>query len=283
MKVWPPAPPPIGIIEQDVRAALTEDVGRGDVTAQLIPARRRSSARVICREPAIFCGRAWAEETFRQLDPAVHFEWAVADGDKVLSGSELLRLHGPSRALLSGERSALKFLQCLSGDATLTRRYVDAVAHTRARILDTRKTIPGLRRAQKFAVLCGGGTNHRIGLFDAFLIKENHIAAAGSIATAVATARQLDARLLIEVEAESLAQVDEAIAAGAQRVLLDNFELEELRRAVALGGDQVELEASGGIDLTNIAAIAATGVDFISIGALTKNIRAIDLSMRLLV
>ena len=213
----------------------------------------------------------------------MHFEWAVADGDKVLPGSELLHLHGSSRALLSGERSALNFLQCLSGVATLTRRYVDAVAHTRARILDTRKTIPGLRRAQKFAVLCGGGTNHRIGLFDAFLIKENHIAAAGSIATAVATARQLDARLLIEVEAESLAQVDEAIAAGAQRVLLDNFELKELRRAVALGGGQVELEASGGIDLTNIVAIAATGVDFISIGALTKNIRAIDLSMRLLV
>ncbi len=276
-----PQPPRPGVIEQDVRSALAEDLGRGDVSAQLIPASRRSVAELISREAAIFCGSAWAEETFRQLDPAVSLDWTVADGDPIAPGDRLCRLHGPSRALLSGERCALNFIQILSAVATATRSYVDAVAHTRARILDTRKTIPGLRRAQKYAVACGGGYNHRFGLYDAFLIKENHIAAAGSIEAAVTAARHFGAELLIEVEVETLAQLEQTIAAGAGRVLLDNFNLEQLRRAVELAGGRVELEASGGIELSAVAAVAETGVDFISVGALTKNVRAVDLTMRL--
>ncbi len=276
-----PQPPRPGVIEQDVRSALAEDLGRGDVSAQLIPASRRSVAELISREAAIFCGSAWAEETFRQLDPAVSLDWTVADGDPIAPGDRLCRLHGPSRALLSGERCALNFIQILSAVATATRSYVDAVAHTRARILDTRKTIPGLRRAQKYAVACGGGHNHRFGLYDAFLIKENHIAAAGSIEAAVTAARHFGAELLIEVEVETLAQLEQTIAAGAGRVLLDNFNLEQLRRAVELAGGRVELEASGGIELSAVAAVAETGVDFISVGALTKNVRAVDLTMRL--
>lgn len=273
--------PPDAVIEQHVRAALVEDLGRGDISAQLIPARRRASAQIICREPATFCGRPWVTETYRQLNGSVTIEWFVGDGDTVAAGARLCRLDGPARALLSGERSALNFVQCLSATATLTRRYVDAVAHTAARILDTRKTIPGLRQAQKYAVACGGGTNHRSGLFDAFLIKENHIAAAGSIAAAVGAAREVGADVLIEVEIESLDQLEDAIAAGAQRVMLDNFDSADLRRAVALAGGRVELEASGGIDLRTVATVAETGVDFVSVGALTKNVRAIDLSMRL--
>ena len=269
------------IVEKNVRDALTEDVGSGDLTAALVP-DEVVNAHVITRESAVICGRRWFNETFRQIDPSISIEWMVEDGDLLDAEMVVCRLHGHARALLTAERTALNFLQSLSGTATLARRYADAVAHTRTRVLDTRKTIPGLRDAQKYAVTCGGCHNHRHGLYDAVLIKENHIRAAGSIAAVLTRARRENPPgTLIEIEAEDLDQLQQSINAGAERVLLDNFSPDQLRSAVSLAGKTVELEASGGIDLENIAAFAETGVDFISVGALTKHLRAIDLSLRI--
>jgi len=273
-------PPPAEAVAEDVDRALREDLGRGDCTAALIPAENRLQTRVICRERAVLCGRPWFDETFRQLDARVRIEWTARDGEIIDLNQEVCALEGPARPLLSGERTALNFLQTLSGTATCTRRYVDAVAGTGATILDTRKTLPGLRLAQKYAVRCGGGHNHRSGLFDAILIKENHIAAAGSITAAVTEARLRYPDLLLEVEVENLEQLEEALAAGAGRVLLDNFSLRGLREAVTRCGGRMELEASGGIDLHSVRAVAETGVDFISTGALTKSVQATDFSMR---
>jgi nicotinate-nucleotide pyrophosphorylase (carboxylating) len=268
-------------IDAVVSRALEEDLGRGDLTAALIPANRTMQAQVITRDDAVLCGQPWFDEVFRQLDRRVRVEWSVRDGDAIRADQLLCTLEGPARALLTGERTALNFLQTLSGTATVTRRYVEAVAGTRAVILDTRKTLPGLRTAQKYAVRCGGGENHRMGLYDAILIKENHIAAAGSVANAVRLSRlQSPTGVTVEVEVETLEQLREALVAGADRLLLDNFSLKRLREAVQESAGRARLEASGGITLDNIRAIAETGVDSISIGALTKHVRAVDLSMR---
>lgn len=268
-------------IREQVRRALIEDVGDGDLTANLIPEDARSEATVICREAATVCGRDWFNQVFAQLDESIQIDWRVADGDRVEPNQLLCVLTGPSRALLTGERSALNFLQTLSGTATLASRYAEAVAGTGVKVLDTRKTIPGLRKAQKYAVSCGGCHNHRIGLYDGVLIKENHIAAAGSIAKAVEQARHhAPAGIPVEVEVEDLNQVREALAAGADILLLDNMQPDTLREAVELNHGLARLEASGGITLENIRVIAETGVDFISIGELTKHLHAIDLSMR---
>jgi nicotinate-nucleotide pyrophosphorylase (carboxylating) len=271
-------------VSRCVATALQEDIGSGDLTAQLIPADRIARAAVITREDAVLCGTAWFDEVFRQIDPRVRVTWSVRDGDRVRADQQLCTLDGPARALLTGERTALNFLQSLAGTATVTRRYVDAVAGTKCRILDTRKTIPGLRIAQKYAVRCGGGTNHRIGLFDAILIKENHIAAAGSIANAVNEARRVASKVLLEVEVENLVELREALDARVDRILLDNFSLDELRAAAqttrAHANARTELEASGNMSLATLRAVAETGVDFISVGGLTKHVRAVDLSMR---
>lgn len=271
-------------VTRTVAAALAEDVGTGDLTAQLVPADKRSHATVITREEAVMCGRAWVDEVFRQVDPCVQITWSAADGDRVKPNQAIFAATGPARALLTGERNALNFLQTLSGVATITRKYVDAVAGTPCRILDTRKTIPGLRLAQKYAVRCGGGTNHRIGLFDAILVKENHIAAAGSIAAAVAAARKLNSNVLLEVEAENLDQLQQALDAQVDRILLDNFTHEDMRKAVSITRAHrnagITLEASGNMSLETVRAVAQTGVDFVSVGALTKHVRAVDLSMR---
>lgn len=275
-------------IEADVARALGEDLGDGDVTAALIDPDAEARAEVRCNEPAVLCGRAWLDEVFRQIDPAVVVEWRLDDGADVPAGEVVCRIRGRARSLLSGERTALNFLQTLSGTASSARRFARAVAGTRARILDTRKTLPGLRRAQKYAVRCGGASNHRHGLYDAFLIKENHVAAAGGIAEAVRRAAAQRAGLMIEVEVESLDELREALATDADRIMLDDFDLESMRRAVemrdahaaATGTRPKELEASGSVDETSLKAIAETGVDFISIGAMTKHVRAIDFSMR---
>ena len=277
------SPPPQAVVQSDVRRALEEDVGTGDCTAHLVPADRELRTRVICREHAVLAGRAWFDETFAQLDSAVSIDWRLEDGDRMAPDQEVCRMSGPARAILTGERTALNFLQSLSGTATRTRRYADAIAGTGAVVLDTRKTIPGLRLAQKYAVLCGGGSNHRIGLYDAILVKENHISAAGSITAAVEAARALYPELLLEVEVENLAQLDEAYRAGAQRVLLDNFPRERLIEAVAGYKGRIGLEASGGIELETIREVAETGVDFISTGDITKSVRAVDFSMRFVV
>ncbi|HEY6543380.1 MAG TPA: carboxylating nicotinate-nucleotide diphosphorylase [Dokdonella sp.] len=274
------ATPPPEAIARDVRAALAEDIGSGDVTADLLPVGAQARARVITRESAVLCGRAWFDECFRQLDPAVRIDWAAADGERVAAGALLCRVEGAARALVTAERSALNFLQALSGTATTTATYVDAVRGTRTVVLDTRKTLPGLRLAQKYAVRAGGGANHRIGLFDAVLVKENHIAACGSIAAAVARARELHPGVLVETEVETFAELREALEAGADRIMLDEFELHELAQAVAEVGGRVPLEVSGSVALDRVRAIAETGVDYVSIGALTKHVRAIDLSMR---
>ena len=275
------APPDAGIIREQVALALDEDLGSGDLTAALIPPKAIADVAVVCREPAVLCGTPWFDEVFRQLaGKRVAVEWRFADGDPVPADALVCTLSGETRALLSGERTALNYLQTLSGTATEARRYADAVAGTGVRVLDTRKTLPGLRLQQKYAVLCGGCFNHRIGLYDAILIKENHIAAAGSITAALASARSRSPGVEIEVEVEDLEQLREALAAGARRVLLDNFPIERLRAAVDLNGGRARLEASGNIGLENIREVAETGVDDISIGALTKNLRAIDLSMR---
>jgi nicotinate-nucleotide pyrophosphorylase (carboxylating) len=277
-----PTPPSAEPIREQVRIALAEDLGDGDRTAALIPADRQARARVISREAAVLCGTPWFDEVFRQLDPGIRVYWQAADGDRVNPGDTLCELTGPARALLSGERTALNYLQTLSGTATLARRHADAVAGTGARILDTRKTLPGLRLQQKYAVACGGGHNHRIGLYDAILIKENHIAAAGSIAAALDAARKAAPGLEIEIEVEDLDQLEQAIAAGARRVLLDNFDLDGMRQAVALSAGRARLEASGNMTLERLRAVAETGVDDISIGGLTKHVTAVDLSMRFL-
>jgi nicotinate-nucleotide pyrophosphorylase (carboxylating) len=273
-------------IADTVRRALAEDVGDGDLTAALVPADARAEATIVARENAILCGTGWVDEVFRQLDPAVQIAWSVADGARIVAGQVLCRLSGPARPLLTGERTALNFLQTLSGTATVARRYADAVAGTRCRILDTRKTIPGLRDAQKYAVRCGGCTNHRMGLFDGILVKENHILAAGGIAPAVRAARGVaqaaPRRVPVEIEVESLDEVREALDAGADLLLLDDFSLADMRAAVAIARARgnVQLEASGGIALEALRAVAETGVDFISVGSLTKHVRAVDLSMR---
>lgn len=276
----PPLPPSAEIADS-VRRALAEDVGTGDLTAALLPTGVGAQAGVITREDAVIAGCAWFDEVYRQVDTAVRVTWLADDGDAVPAGRTLCRLQGSARALLTGERSALNFLQTLSGTATRTRPYAEAIRGTRAVLLDTRKTIPGLRRAQKYAVLCGGGANHRLGLYDGILIKENHILAAGSIRAALDTARATaPAGVMIEVEVENLAQLKEALAADATHILLDNFDLAGMRAAVAATAGRAKLEASGGITLAGIRAIAETGVDFISTGDITKNVKAVDLSMR---
>ena len=272
--------PPAEVVSGDVARALHEDLGDGDKTVQLIPPHAVLETRVISREPAVLSGRPWFDETFRQLDHAVQVAWQVRDGDAIHENQQVCGLRGPARAILSGERTALNFLQTLSGTATQARCYVEAVAGTGCIILDTRKTLPGLRLAQKYAVRCGGARNHRVGLFDAILIKENHIAAAGSISAAVRRALEQGQGLLLEVEVENLEQLEEALRAGAQRALLDNFSLAELGTAVERYKGRVELEASGGITLESVRAIAATGVDFISVGGITKSVQATDFSMR---
>jgi nicotinate-nucleotide pyrophosphorylase (carboxylating) len=270
------------VITENVAAALREDVGSGDLTAGLIPAHQQARARIITREAAVVAGTAWVDEVFRVLDPAVEVRWQVADGERVAPDQVLFELQGPARALLTGERSALNFLQLLSGTATRCRHYADLVQDTAVRLLDTRKTLPGLRRAQKYAVTCGGCYNHRIGLFDAFLIKENHIAACGGITQAVATARQLAPGRPVEVEVENLQELEQALTAGADIVMLDELSLADMRTAVALTAGQAKLEASGGVNQDTLLGIAQTGVDYISIGTLTKDVKAVDLSMRIL-
>ena len=269
------------LISRQVALALQEDLGEGDLTAGLIDADASSRVEILCRESAVLCGCDWFDEAFRLLDEAVRIDWMVRDGDRLQPGQTLCRLQGNTRSLLSGERTALNYLQTLSGTATLARRYADAVSGTGARVLDTRKTLPGLRLQQKYAVTCGGCHNHRIGLFDAILIKENHIHAAGSAAQALQAARESAPEGVgIEIEVESLEQLSEVLEAGATRVLLDNFDLERLRQAVALNAGRARLEASGNVNLETIRGIAETGVDDISVGALTKDVKAVDLSMR---
>ncbi|MGB8713470.1 MAG: carboxylating nicotinate-nucleotide diphosphorylase [Onishia taeanensis] len=261
---------------------LAEDVGPGDITAQLIPERQWATARVITREDAVLCGVAFVDELFRRLDSRVTLNWQHADGDRLAAGDTLLELEGPARSLLTGERAALNLLQTLSGTATRTRAYVDLIEDTGVRLLDTRKTLPGLRLAQKYAVTCGGGYNHRVGLYDAFLIKENHIAACGGIAAAVKEARDIAKDLPVEVEVETFEELDQALAACADVVMLDNFSLDDLREAVRRGSGRATLEASGNVSDATLRAIAETGVDCISSGALTKDVQSIDLSMRIL-
>lgn len=268
-------------IETSVRRALAEDLGNGDLTAQLIPADRLAHASVITREAAVICGTAWVDAVFRQLDPRVAVHWQVADGEAVAADQTLFTLQGPARALLSGERSALNFLQTLSGVATRCSHYAALVQGTGVKLLDTRKTLPGLRLAQKYAVTRGGCHNHRIGLYDAFLIKENHIAACGGIAAAVAAAHKIAPGKPVEVEVENLEELTQALEAGADIVMLDELSLTDMRQAVALNAGRAKLEASGGINETTLRGIAETGVDYISIGTLTKDLKAVDLSMRL--
>ncbi len=269
------------VIAANVRAALAEDIGSGDITALLIPASQAAHACVITRERAVVCGRAWAEEVFRQVDPGIRLTWHCDDGDTVDPGKVLFEVNGSARALLSAERTALNFLQLLSGVATRCRRFADLVIGLPTKLLDTRKTIPGLRIAQKYAVSCGGCHNHRLGLYDAFLIKENHIAACGSIHAAVATARRQAPGRPVQVEVETITQLTEALEARADTVMLDNFNLEQMREAVLFTAGRVPLEASGGVSELTLRAIAETGVDYVSIGTLTKDCKAIDLSMRL--
>jgi len=268
-------------IEANARRALTEDIGSGDITAQLIPAERLAHASVITREAAVICGSAWVDAVFRQLDPRVAVHWQVRDGERAAPNQVLFHLEGPARALLSGERSALNFLQTLSGVASRCRHYADLVQGTAVKLLDTRKTLPGLRLAQKYAVTCGGCHNHRIGLYDAFLIKENHIAACGGIAQAIRSAHRIAPGKPVEVEVESLEELREALEAGADIIMLDELSLDEMRTAVRLTNGRAKLEASGGINESTLRTVAETGVDYISIGTLTKDVKAIDLSMRL--
>jgi nicotinate-nucleotide pyrophosphorylase (carboxylating) len=275
--------PPPDLVEQVARA-LAEDVGGGDLTAALVPAGRQGRANVITREAGVLCGRPWFDEVFRQVDPAVQVSWDADEGAAVEPGQRLCRLAGPARSLLTGERTALNFLQTLSGTATAARGYVQLVAGLPCRILDTRKTLPGLRRAQKYAVRCAGGSNHRMGLYDGILVKENHIMAAGSIAAAVDAARAAGASVPVEVEVETLDELRQALDAGADMALLDEFSVDDLRAAVAMNRSHprgpMKLEASGNVTFETLRGIAETGVDFVSIGSLTKHVRAVDLSMR---
>ncbi|RMO36601.1 Nicotinate-nucleotide pyrophosphorylase [Pseudomonas savastanoi pv. glycinea] len=268
-------------IEANVRRALLEDVGSGDITAQLIPAERLAKATIISRDAAVIAGTAWVDTVFRQLDPRVAVHWQVTDGDRARPNQALFHLEGPARSLLTGERSALNFLQMLSGVATRAQYLADMVSGTQVKLLDTRKTLPGLRLAQKYAVTCGGCHNHRIGLYDAFLIKENHIAACGGIAQAVEAAHRIAPGKPVEVEVESLSELKQALDAGADIIMLDELSLEDMREAVRLTAGRARLEASGGINDDTLRVIAETGVDYISIGAMTKDVKAVDLSMRL--
>jgi nicotinate-nucleotide pyrophosphorylase (carboxylating) len=268
-------------IATDIERALAEDLGSGDATAELLPVGAHAHAELTCRDAAVIAGAAWFDACFRRFDPAVRIDWQTRDGERVSAGAVICRLSGHARSLVTAERSALNFLQLLSATATITADYVAAVAGTAVRVLDTRKTIPGLRVAQKYAVRCGGGHNQRMGLYDAILIKENHIIAAGSIAAAVRAARQLHPELLLEVEVENLDELAQALAAGVDRIMLDNFELAQMVAAVQYTAGRVPLEVSGNVDLHTIGEFARTGVDFISVGALTKHVRAVDLSLRL--
>jgi len=271
-------------IRDCVARALQEDIGTGDITGELIPGTTLATATIITREKMSLAGRPWVDEVCRQVDPGIKIEWRAQDGDTVKAGASLCVMSGGARSLLTAERTALNFLQLLSATATVTAHYVKAVQGTQCRILDTRKTIPGLRLAQKYAVKCGGGHNHRVGLFDAILIKENHIISAGGVAAAIDAARELHPTMPVEIEVESIDELHDALGAKAERLLLDNFSVSLLREAVAInraeGDPPAELEASGGMTIEEIAAVAATGVDYISVGALTKNVRAVDLSMR---
>jgi nicotinate-nucleotide pyrophosphorylase (carboxylating) len=271
------------LVARQVAAALAEDLGGGDVTAALVPAHQQVRAQIVARETAILCGTDWATETFRQLDPGITLEWQAADGERIAADQTILRISGAARPILTGERTALNFLQTLSATATAAHRYVEAVAGTGCRILDTRKTIPGMRLAQKYAARCGGAQNHRLGLYDMVLIKENHIIAAGSIATAVSTARRSSPGVPVEVEVESLNEFDQALASGADIIMLDELSLDEMRTAVNRNrerGSKTKLEASGSVTLATVRDIALTGVDYISIGGITKHVQAVDLSMR---
>ncbi|MCK0713704.1 carboxylating nicotinate-nucleotide diphosphorylase [Chromohalobacter sarecensis] len=271
-------------LAEDIRTSaarlLAEDVGPGDITAQLIPAKQWAWARVVTRENAVLCGVAWVDELYRRLDPSVKLHWHAADGDALAPEETILELEGPARSLMTGERAALNLLQTLSGTATRTRDYMARVADTGVALLDTRKTLPGLRLAQKYAVTCGGGHNHRLGLHDAFLIKENHITACGGIAEAITAARRIASDLPVEVEVETLDELDAALCAGADTIMLDNFDLETLREAVTRTAGRSRLEASGNVSEATLRDIAKTGVDCISIGELTKDVKAVDLSMR---
>ena len=280
-----PTPPPADLVASDAARALAEDVGSGDVTAALLP-DAADIAYLLCKEDAVVAGRPWFDACHRALDPEVRIDWRVQDGDRVPAGTVLATLSGRARALVTAERSALNFLQTLSGTATTTAAYVEAVRGTGCTILDTRKTLPGLRLAQKYAVRCGGGQNHRIGLYDAVMLKENHVRAAGSLTAAIRAARTAQPTLPLIVEVETLAQLDEALAEGCERILIDDFDAasrrEAVRRAKASPFDgRIPLEVSGGVDMTTLRGIAADGVDFVSIGGLTKHVRAIDLSMKL--
>jgi len=272
------------VIARQVAAALAEDLGTGDVTAALVPPPQQVRAQIIAREPAILCGTDWVDETFRQLDDKVRLEWLADDGERIVADMPVLRLSGPARPILTGERTSLNFLQTLSATATAASRYVEAVAGTKCRILDTRKTLPGLRLAQKYAARCGGAQNHRLGLYDMVLIKENHIIAAGSIEAAVTAARRGSPGVPVEVEVESLGEFDQALAAGADIIMLDELTPDDMRAAVARNrerGSKAKLEASGSVSLATVRDVALTGVDYISIGSITKHVQAVDLSMRL--
>ncbi|HZH42890.1 MAG TPA: carboxylating nicotinate-nucleotide diphosphorylase [Lysobacter sp.] len=274
------APPPAELVEADVARALAEDVGGGDVTAMLLP-DVDDDAYLLCKEDAVVCGRPWFDACHRALQPDVRIDWRVAEGDRVAAGTVLATLRGRARALVTAERASLNFLQTLSGTATVTARYVEAVRGTHTRILDTRKTLPGLRLAQKYAVRVGGGENHRIGLYDAVMLKENHVRAAGSVSAAIRAARAMHAQLPLIVEVETLDQLREALAEGCDRILIDDFDAATRREAVRIAAGRIPLEVSGGVDLAGLRAIAEDGVDCISIGALTKHVRAIDLSLKL--
>ena len=267
-------------VHRNVQAAIVEDVGAGDINAALISKEQIATAHLITRTAGVFCGQPWADETCQQIDTSITIEWLVHDGQSVTPGDALLVAHGPARSLLTCERIMLNFIQLLSGTATAARRYVDAISETSAKILDTRKTVPGLRIAQKYAVAVAGAKNHRMGLFDAYLIKENHIAAAGGITESVDVARRQNPHIKIEVEVETISQLAEAIEADVDMALLDNFSTEKLREAVTLSGGNIQLEASGGITLENVVSIAQTGVNYISVGEITKNIEPMDLSLR---
>lgn len=268
-------------IQHTVRWALLEDIRSGDITAELIPASTQAKATLITREAGVLCGSAWVNEVFRQLDERIQLTWQAQDGDTLAPDQLLCHIQGPARAILTGERCALNFLQTLSGTATLSRYYAERVKHTQVKLLDTRKTLPGLRTAQKYAVSCGGCHNHRIGLYDAYLIKENHIQACGGIMAAVSSAQRLHPGKPIEVEVENMAELEEALCAGCDIIMLDNFTTEQIRQAVLFAQGRVKLEASGGIDENSLLEKAETGVDFISLGSLTKSCRALDLSLRL--
>ncbi|MEJ2654541.1 MAG: carboxylating nicotinate-nucleotide diphosphorylase [Acidihalobacter sp.] len=277
----PQIPPDLSTaIELNIDAALAEDLGPGDLTAALIPEALEAEATVITRERAVICGAPWFDAVFARIDPQVRVEWEIAEGETAEPNQPLCRLQGPARALLSGERTALNFLQTLSGTATAARRYANLLAGSNTQLLDTRKTLPGLRRAQKYAVACGGGHNHRMGLYDAILIKENHIAAAGSITAAVAQARNLSPQVSVEVETENLTELDEALTAGADIIMLDEFGLEDMREAVRRTRGRAKLEVSGSVDEARLRELTNIGVDYVSVGALTKHLRAVDLSMR---